>query len=955
MTCRIASLAVLRALLLLVLVPPAQALTVAVPAQASFPGPGATDVAWQVLQAGIGGITPAQFKQLQQPAVHDTGRGPIIVRYRRVVSGIEVFDEPVSVVMNRQRRPLAVTGSIRQPDAQPAAGSSGFLTAAGRRFWLRSGTQLVPALLTYRSGKSAEGGPEIRAELRRWPDGALLRGGPVSFEVARDYRVYAGDDPYVSWQPHPRGTPDGSRPTLVDPQVLLRIDELSAIRNDPWLPADGEFTKGNNVDAFFNSIARPDGSCQDPVDEGVTGFEGADFRARLRGGRFDYAYDPAISASDAFHRYGASACAPIDPSSEQLNAKVVQAFYQGNRLHDFFYDVGFDEAWGNAQEDNFGRGGVGGDSMRIRVGSPATFIFSALEGDRPGLSVGVNPTSTSNRDSTLDLSVFAHEWGHHVVQRLVGGGRALLESSQAQSLNEGWADFTGVLTLLRAEDFAGAAPGSTSSYSVGAYTNTDYVFPRVVEGATAPSDPYFYGVRRWPLGPSNPLTFRHIGHNQALPAGFAYFDWKGRSRMNSQVHSSGEIWANTLWACMRAILRDRPERGFEANRRLIAEYLVAGLKITPANPTFHDARDALLLAMRAADERDWRTCRAAFAARGMGSGSVSPPRESQAHLGAVESFSNADLAVNGMSIAVDDSVVPRDADGILDNGETGTVTVTLRHTGFEVLRSLRVLLERSPDYEPIDGAATFADVAPGSDVTARFRVKLVHARNYDPTRFVVGWEGAGGAATARGTVVLQQRTHFDVRAWKGADNAEFAETFPDWRQVLGFGAGGAARTELPEAAAWRREALAGNTVYAVGDRFTGYESSLVSPPIAVGRDFPLVLTFREAVNDSRTLSDGRIARKGERFIEISADGGLTWTGIGTSAATAGFPALVGRRIDLGRGYALRTIQIRFRANSRVAVVGTRSVPVDEAWYVDDIQLSGITGEPFRRVFDEDFR
>src|SRR5262249_7275895 len=34
-------------------------------------------------------------------------------------------------------------------------------------------------------------------------------------------------------------------------------------------------------------------------------------------------------------------------------------------LHDWWYDSGFTEATGNAQQDNFGRGGVAGDPMQI--------------------------------------------------------------------------------------------------------------------------------------------------------------------------------------------------------------------------------------------------------------------------------------------------------------------------------------------------------------------------------------------------------------------------------------------------------------------------------------------------------------------------------------------------------------------------------------------------------------
>ncbi len=49
-------------------------------------------------------------------------------------------------------------------------------------------------------------------------------------------------------------------------------------------------------------------------------------------------------------------------STEQQQAAVAHLFYLNNFLHDWFYDSGFDEAAGNAQLRNYGRGGVEGDS-----------------------------------------------------------------------------------------------------------------------------------------------------------------------------------------------------------------------------------------------------------------------------------------------------------------------------------------------------------------------------------------------------------------------------------------------------------------------------------------------------------------------------------------------------------------------------------------------------------------
>jgi extracellular elastinolytic metalloproteinase len=51
-----------------------------------------------------------------------------------------------------------------------------------------------------------------------------------------------------------------------------------------------------------------------------------------------------------------------DPK-EYIDASVTNLFYWNNVIHDLFYQYGFDEKSGNFQQDNFGRGGKGGDGV----------------------------------------------------------------------------------------------------------------------------------------------------------------------------------------------------------------------------------------------------------------------------------------------------------------------------------------------------------------------------------------------------------------------------------------------------------------------------------------------------------------------------------------------------------------------------------------------------------------
>src|SRR4029434_7699387 len=90
-------------------------------------------------------------------------------------------------------------------------------------------------------------------------------------------------------------------------------------------------TRGNNVDAHLD---RNDDDLPD-----LPRPQGSPFRT------FDFPLD--VTKSPATYP----------------EATVVQLFYWCNWMHDQLYDLGFDEASGNYQKDNFGRGGADGDAV----------------------------------------------------------------------------------------------------------------------------------------------------------------------------------------------------------------------------------------------------------------------------------------------------------------------------------------------------------------------------------------------------------------------------------------------------------------------------------------------------------------------------------------------------------------------------------------------------------------
>jgi len=157
-------------------------------------------------------------------------------------------------------------------------------------------------------------------------------------DAAGDHRPLNGPQGFGG-DPNPSGTNDGFQPDFVAPTLMtLAAGPIST--GDPWLASTAGDTDGNNVDAYVD-IAPPDGLSK------------GDFRAtRTSSGHFDRTFDVAGQPGS---------------STAQQEAVITQLFYNVNFFHDWYYDSGFDEAAGNAQTDNYGRGGLAGDNIHAEA------------------------------------------------------------------------------------------------------------------------------------------------------------------------------------------------------------------------------------------------------------------------------------------------------------------------------------------------------------------------------------------------------------------------------------------------------------------------------------------------------------------------------------------------------------------------------------------------------------
>lgn len=819
--------------------------------------------------------------------------------------------------------------------------------------WFPADNRLIAAYYIELTGKRAkleevEGwGSIVSAE-----DGEVLRRENLIHQAAHSYRVYTDSagvpliDVYGETFPHPTAAPDGWLPTAPAPMQRITLDHAGLSTGDPWLPPGAMHTVGNNADAFFNGVL---------ADGGVWSYEGAgpvvtatdgDFRAPLSGAAaFDYPFDVSAAPLDYF-QYPGEPVAAIPSGSAQLNAKIVQAFYASNWLHDLFYDLGFDEAAGNTQHDNYGRGGLDGDRLIVNAAFAATFVYTPADGESPHMRLGLNNFSGTRRDaSAFDFPVIAHEWTHILFHRLTGTGFGL----QQGALNEGTADFVGVLLSVR-ESHRDAAPASSAwsgTYPLGAYYNLDYDFPLdtlpAAGSAGFPDNTYFHGIRRFPFSADltlNPLTLRHVEYGNDLPAGSAPFDWKYRSLVNAEVHSAGEVWASALWQCASNILADETRFTFEERKRRVLAHLIAGLKLFPADADFIEARNAVLLAMRAADATDYELCRRGFATRGFGVGALAPDRFSAGNTGVSESFSTSDAALNFVEWRLEETS-GGDGDGVLDVGEDGRLTVTLKNTGLALLDQVRIHVPPLAwAYTfPSGGAASGIVLQPGEEHTTSFDVRLVTPEGARMLLFNLTASDLG-----RTDVYGQQDALFTVNYDLQRDNTTdwlISEQAFDADWTTGSGPRhGCALQCFGDLTNWRRTSHLGEFAYYIGAKHISLDAHLTTASFTLhaGGRFRLVLTH-----------DYSFAR-GAGEIEISTAGGA-WESIDPYliSGSAYYSGVSGGwrtdTLDLGTAFAGGTVQLRWRTES-----SSSFSPQPVHWALSRISIEGAATPMFSSMY-----
>jgi extracellular elastinolytic metalloproteinase len=278
----------------------------------------------------------------------------------------------------------------------------------------------------------------------------------------------------------------------------------------------------------------------------------------------------------------------FDPLDSAVNDRgILNLFYFCCLMHDVSYLLGFREQDGNFQADNFGRLGAPNDPViavywpngfPLAPGFPpeGAFMNTPPDGQSPRLHASL--IAATNRHTAFDATVILHEYTHGITSRLVGGPTVAgtLDAPQSGAMSEGWSDFV-ACALCQTNVFG------------------SWVFGSPLAKRTAPYDSNYPG---------------HFGN---LGVG-SYAD----------RYPAGEVWC-------AALMEMRLRMGDSA---LALRIVVDALKLTPSNPNFVQARDAMFLALEhmktagriTRDTRDsaWQSMWGAFSRFGMGDQATSP-------------------------------------------------------------------------------------------------------------------------------------------------------------------------------------------------------------------------------------------------------------------------------------------------------------------------------------------
>lgn len=408
-----------------------------------------------------------------------TEHGPIHVRFRQQLAGLEVYGtyvkatlspagELVSVIENLaslsgQLLPTQVdySDALRaalqrrypgQPTNLPEVASAGNSVTFGR------GTRFYQDPVVTRVVVPMNGGRlRVGYLVETWDNDNQLwhsvvgGNGRVLFEELRT----AGDT-YFIYPNAPNRTPQ----TLVSGPGTGNADSPSG-----WVTLDR--TSGNNVNAYLD---RDNNNAVDAGGQPVSASK-----------TFQYTFDTTITPTNVTNQMAA----------------VTNLFYLNNLLHDKLRRHGFTEAAGNFQANNFGAGGLGNDPVNAEAqdggGTNNANFATPGDGSRPRMQMYLWTTASPTRDGDVDSDIVYHEYGHGLTWRMIGG----MSGKLSGAIGEGMADT--VATYMNGDHaVAEYSVNQTAGLRRFVYTNYPNTYSDVF-GSSVHNDGEIYAATMWYL------------------------------------------------------------------------------------------------------------------------------------------------------------------------------------------------------------------------------------------------------------------------------------------------------------------------------------------------------------------------------------------------------------------------------------------------------------------------
>ncbi len=627
-------------------------LTEAVPAESSALELG---LAFAQANADLLGLSVADLENHEVTSnVFTQATGATHVYLRQTHGGLPLYNGQLQFNVNRDGRLISVNNAFLPNLAAavntltPTLDAAAAVAAAAEHLGL--GSSLAPRI------SSAPRGPQQltridNAEISAEPIEARLMLLPIRAGEARlvwNFQIYTTDSQHIfdlnvdavsakvwtrfDWvnnaqyrvYEQPVADPEATTPPPPADARTLAVDPFD-VGNSPfgWHDTDGtagaEFTihRGNNVHAYEDR----DGNNSPPATQvDCGGALNCDFP-------LDLSMAPSVS----------------------VDAAVTNLFYWNNIIHDIQYHYGFDEMGGNFQFNLYGAGGgAGGDDVQAEAldndigGSNCNANFGTPpDGQRPRMQMFRCNMATPSRDGDYDAVVIAHEYGHGISNRQVGGPTNTSCLGTTQQPGEGWSDWLGLVYTALPTDLG------TDARTIGGYLFNNG------------------GIRDLPYSTDpavNPWTYEDIA-GAAVP------------------HGVGSRWAQVIWDVYWALV---DQYGFDANlydaaggsgNQRAMLYINEGLKDTACGPSFLDTRDGVIQA--AVDNfggADVCILWEAFAAFGLGTDAVSPSPNSTA---VTNGFALPVECIAEFSMAVVDThegvCAPVDATYNIDIGNNGSV------------------------------------------------------------------------------------------------------------------------------------------------------------------------------------------------------------------------------------------------------------------------------------------